>query len=129
MLDLRLRVHAAAIGAEEVLAESGRNVLRVDAAKALAAMAVTLALVILIVGLLAVRNARCDSDVHDGRRDARRDGFNGVIERNQRRDAVVIERAGCSGGVRAVVIDDEREHEEKRGSKAGGNRELPDLCY
>ena len=115
VLKLRLRLHLLAVGTEEELPESGRQILRIDAAEALA---------VILEFLVVLRNARCDGDVDDRRRDARGDGFHRVVERDERRNAVFVQWAGGSGGVRSAVVEDERERKQNRGEDACGDREL-----
>ena len=119
-LDLRLRLHHLAVRAEakEELAESRRQILRVDATEAPVAG-----------GLIDRRDARGDRDVDDGWRNARRDGFHGVVECGQRGDARVVERTGCSGSMSPAVIEEKCGREEHRGEDAGRDGEFFCLCY
>ena len=64
---------------------------------------------------------RGDGDVDDGRGDARGDGLHGVIERDERGDAAVVERSGGGhgGGVNIAVMQEEGGGQDKSDDDGG----------
>jgi hypothetical protein len=82
-----------------------------------------IATILLTIAILVARDFGGDGNVDHGRRDAGGYGFDGVVERDQRGNAVVIEGSRIAGRAYALMAYKKRNGKEHSGGKPDGQAE------